>query len=146
MVSIFNAKLVREKVKHIDFIGEVDLNQGMITSKRVFPHVYAFSQSFTSETTVFVDPAISIVTSYGHQSWKGSRNRIFSLGALDSLIQMYDRKILSDTHLMFAVNGLAKACRNEFKNVLASNEFDQITQRYKDILLKAMFYDTPKQN
>jgi hypothetical protein len=144
MTVIFNSKKVREAVTAIDFNAEIDLLQGHMNAKRAFPHVYAFIQTFNENTVCFSDPNLYIVTSYGHQTWKSARNRIFSIGALDSLIKMHDKKIISYEHLLYALNGLVMNQKSEFKHIIFSQEFEDITVRYKDILLKALFYDSPK--
>ncbi len=146
-VFIFNSRKVRTALNNIEFASENDLkNISLMTHKIAHPHVFGLVTAFSAETVCLVDPAISIVSPYGQQAWIADRARIVALGGLDGLVNMYDKKIISEKHLYYALSGMAKSQRREFQSILFGEEFEKMSSRYKDILLKAMFYDPPKPN
>ena len=142
MNFVFNSKKVRDKCKSIislDFELEwKDLDRSAL---KAHPLTCALIHSFDRQTDCLVDPAISLYVTVGHQPWTPFKDALIAIGSVNILFEAKDLGIITQEHLMHALHNLVKTHKKEFKNVLLSNEFEKLDNRYKDTLLKALFWD-----
>lgn len=142
MNFVFNSKKVRDQCENLLLLNfKLDWNDVNMSASQAQPLAYALLHSFNSQTDCLVDPAVSVYATVGHQTWTPVMNAVIAIGSVNVLFEAMDLEIISQEHMLQALNLLVKTHKKEFKNVLFSSEFEKLNNHYKDTLLKALFWD-----
>ncbi len=134
---IFNSELFRQNFTKKDW--QDFLYKGEMNAQISQPLPYCVISIFNKSTICLVDPMPWSYIVIDQQSWSDFKNEIFAIGNTNFLIECLKRDIIDYRHFLKALNGLIQVCRNDFKAIISSNQFQKLDQFHKDSILKAIF-------